>query len=270
MSTTLVRTQALGRAAARWGKAWWHIVNLGAMVATLVLSPSTWRQPWRGPIAAQVWRSSAPLLLGFALMITLVSLVVMRIVLVTALSYGLSQYALQMLVRVLVLELIPLTAALFVAVRVSLPAAVELARMREQDVLVAARRRGTDVLRLHILPRAVGSFFAVLLLAALSSVICLVLAYLVVHGFSPWGLERYTRTVGQVFSPTVTLIFSLKVMAMAMAVSIVPIGAALHDSGRVNDPAVKTLAGGLELQGLVRLFAAILLIEMASLVGNYV
>ncbi len=47
----------------------------------------------------------------------LISLVLTRIVVVTAISYGLSRYALEMVIRVLVLELIPLTAALFVAMR---------------------------------------------------------------------------------------------------------------------------------------------------------
>ena len=41
---------------------------------------------------------------------------------VTALSYGLSRYALEMVVRVLVLELIPLSAALFAALRSRMPA----------------------------------------------------------------------------------------------------------------------------------------------------
>lgn len=53
-------------------------------------------------------------------MSTLLSLVLIRVVVVTALSYGLSQYALQMVVRVLVLELIPLSAAMFVALRAGL------------------------------------------------------------------------------------------------------------------------------------------------------
>ena len=53
----------------------------------------------------------------FTALSALVSLVIIRIVLVTALSYGLSRFALEMVVRVLVLELIPLSAALFVALR---------------------------------------------------------------------------------------------------------------------------------------------------------
>ena len=73
---------------------------------------------------------------------TLISLVVIRIVLVTALSYGLSQYALEMVVRVLVLELIPLAAALFAALRCTMPLAAEMAALRTQRRLGRAGRAG--------------------------------------------------------------------------------------------------------------------------------
>lgn len=267
MTSLLATPQAVGRAALRWGLVWWRILHLGALLGAVASSRNTWRQPWRSAIAAQVWRGSGPLLPGFALLSALLSVVIMRIVLVTAQSYGLSQYALEMMVRVLVLELIPLTAALFVAMRVSLPAAMELAALRNSDRLAALRAQGVDVLREQILPRVAGSLFAVLLLAATSSVICLLLAYLLVHGFSPWGLERYTRLVGQIFHPSVTLIFSLKTAALAAAVALIPIGSALHD--RAQSDGVNSAAVSVELRSLVRLFAALLLIEAASLAGNY-
>ena len=73
---------------------------------------------------------TAPNLLWFCVLSALISLVIIRIVVVTALSYGLSGYALEMVVRVLVLELIPLTASLFVALRSTLPAGVEFAQRR--------------------------------------------------------------------------------------------------------------------------------------------
>lgn len=266
LDTALTRLPSLGRSAARALRSWWLIVHLGAMILVLALSSSSWRRPWRAAIARHVWFGSAPVLLGFGLISTVLSVVIMRIVLVTAQSYGLSQYALEMVVRVLVLELIPLTAALFVAMRVSLPSAVELAELRSADALASMRRDGVDVLRSEIVPRALGSLFAVLMLAAMSGVICLVLAYLLIHGLSPWGLERYTRLVGRVFSPAVTLIFVLKTMGMAAAVSLIPIGAALHDS---QDPRLGPTRGVFELKALVRMFFAILVIELASLVGNY-
>jgi len=63
---------------------------------------------------------------------------------VTALSYGLSRYALEMVIRVLVLELIPLTAALFVAMRCTIPNGSQLAHLRLTGRFEALRRQGSD------------------------------------------------------------------------------------------------------------------------------
>jgi phospholipid/cholesterol/gamma-HCH transport system permease protein len=256
-------TVPLSRVLARWWQGTWHIVHLGALVLVLALSPSSYARAWRGAIARHMVRASMPLVLWFSVVSALLSLVIIRIVLVTAQSYGLSQYALEMVVRVLVLELIPLIAALFVALRVTLPAASELSAMRQSGALEAMRRRGGDPLREVIFPRALAAMFAVFLLAALSSVVALVLAYWLAYGFSPWAFERYTRLVGHVFSPAVSVIFTLKTLFFALAVSIIPIGSGLHDHDYGRGVA------SVELQGLVRMFLAILAVEIVSLVGNY-
>jgi phospholipid/cholesterol/gamma-HCH transport system permease protein len=80
-----------------------------------------------------------PNLAWFGVLSALVSLVLIRIVVVTSQSYGLSRFALEMVVRVLVLELIPLCAAAFVALRTTLPAGLELAQRRH-----AAAANGGD------------------------------------------------------------------------------------------------------------------------------
>lgn len=250
-------------AARRWLATWWQIVHLGALVGALLLTPATYGRARRPLLARHVAAAALPLLGWFGVVSTLLSLVIARIVLVTAASYGLSQYALGMEVRVLVLELIPLTAALFVAVRVTVPAAARLAAQRRAGALEALRQRGGDVLRDEIVPRAAAALFCMALLAALSSVISLVLAYLLAHGFTPWGLAHFTRQVGQVFTPAVSLIFVLKTLGFGAAVAIIPLGSGLHDRSDDASPLP------LELQGLVRLFAAILLIEVLSLMGNY-
>ena len=70
-----------------------------------------------------------------------------------------------------------------------------------------------------------GNAFAVLTLAMVSSVLVLVLAYLNVYGLSPWGLDDYTRTVGRVFEPTVTIGFALKTVLFGFAVAVIPAAA---------------------------------------------
>lgn len=253
--------RALAQGLHERGRVGWRVLQLGALVVALALTPSTWRAPWRTPLAAQLVRAALPLLPWFTLLAAIVSLVIIRIVLVTALSYGLSAYALEMVVRVLVLELIPLTAAFAVALRVTVPMAAELARLRHDGRLAQRQAQGADTLRAEVAPRALAGVFCVLLLAAVSSLVALVLAYLLAHGFTPFALERYTRLVGQVFDPVVSLIFVLKTGALALAVSVVPIGSALH--ARDDD------LTGLELQGLVRMFVVVLAIEVAALAGNY-
>ena len=253
----------MGRAVLRWFGGWWRIIHLGALLLVLALSPSSYARANRAAMARHIYLGTAPIVLWFTLLSSLLGLILIRIVVVTAASYGLSQYALQMVVRVLVLELIPLTAAIFVALRVGLPDGRELARMRLRGELDALRQQGLDPLRHEVLPRVIAGAFAVMMLAAVAGVVTLVLAYLTVHGFTLGGLERYTRTVGQVFTPAVTLIFTIKTFLLALAVSLLPVASALYDlpRGRTRSSA--------ELQALVRLFLVMLLIEAASLVGNY-
>ena len=185
-----------------------------------------------------------------------------RIVVVTAQSYGLSVYALEMVIRVLVLELIPLTAALFVAMRCTMPAGVQLAGLRQRGHLDHWLRQGGDPLRMELLPRVAAGMFACITLAALSCVVALVMAYLGVYGFNLAGLAGYTRMFGHVFSPAVTLVFGLKTALSSLAVALIPMASAMHGT---EDG---TLAGS-ELDGLARMFAVLLLIEVASLIGNY-
>jgi phospholipid/cholesterol/gamma-HCH transport system permease protein len=245
-----------------WLLGWWHIIYFGAVIGVMALSPASYPVVQRRTIARHIVLDTAPVLVWFTLLSSLICMVIARIVVATALSYGLTQYAHEMLVRVLVIELIPLTAALFVAVRCTLPHGAEVAVLRQRGVLQAQRARGIDPLRHEVLPRAVAGMFSVALLAMLAGIVALVLAYLATYGFTTWALASYTRTVGRVFAPTMVVVFLLKTFMFALAVVLVPLGSALYDATRSRMSA--------EVRGLVRLFALLLLIEAASLVSNYV
>lgn len=251
------------RAARDMVVAWGRIGYLGAVVGVLLLSPSTYRGHALRPILRRMYRDTAPILLGFTLLAALICLVITRIVVVTALSYGLSRYALEMVVRVLVLELIPLTAALFVAMRCTIPSGQQLVRMRDAGRFEALRRHGADPVRVELLPRVLAGVYAGITLAALSCVVALVMAYLGVYGFNLAGLSPYTRMFGQVFTPAITLVFVLKTVLSSLAVALVPMTSALYA------PAPQVRQSDSELGGLARMFAVLLLIELASLMGNY-
>jgi phospholipid/cholesterol/gamma-HCH transport system permease protein len=247
-----------------WVLGWWQVTHFGAALLALALSPAAYARRHRPALARHLYLDTAPNLVWFTLLSAFISVVLIRIVVVTAQSYGLSAFAIQMVVRVLVLELLPTTAALFVALRCTIPRGAELAEMRRaaQPPLEDPARRSEALLD-EVLPRVVGGIFAVWLLVAMSGAVALVVAYLVVYGFATGGFGAYTRTVGQVFSPDVTLIFTLKTLFLSLAIGIVPMAWAW------SGPRTQASATARELQVLVRLFVVILLIEVVSLMGNY-
>jgi phospholipid/cholesterol/gamma-HCH transport system permease protein len=240
----------------RAATSWWHMVRLGAILLVIAGSPSTYSRANSATISRHIYTGTWQVLPWFTLLSTLVSLVLIRIVLVTALSYGLSQYALEMVVRVLVLELIPLSAAMFVALRAGLSfnAGMELPAVRKVD---------PGELRRDLVPQVIASVFSVLNLAMVSSVIVLVLAYVNVYGMSPWGLVDYTRTVGRVFDPEVSIGFALKTILFGLAVAVIPAAALLEPR-----PAAFDLSSMVQ-PGAIRLLFVLVLIEAASLAVKY-
>src|SRR5471030_2894453 len=248
----------LHRSAMAWLGTWWRLLHFAVLIVATALTPASYGGTHRPALARRIVIAAAPNLLWFTVLSALVSLVLIRIVVVTALSYGLSRFALEMVVRVLVLELIPLTAAAFVALRTTLPAGLEFSQSRNN-----AANTSEDELHQEFFPRVAAGVFAVWMLAAVSCVMTLILAYLSLYGFTPWALPGYTRVVGQVFNPAVALILALKIVFFSFAVGLIPMASSYYFGASYR---AKVTHG---LYDMVRLFAVMLLIEIASLMGNY-
>jgi len=264
-SLLYVKPRHWGGHAARWLASWWRMLHLGAVALVMALSPSTWHRANRLAAARHIYASTWQVLPWFTLLAALVSVVVIRIVLVTAQSYGLSRYALEMMVRVLVLELIPLSAALFAALRAGMAFDASAMGLARSGVDIGAAA-GEALLRLRrdLVPQLLANAFSVLSLAMTTSVIVLVLAYLNVYGLSPWGLNDYARTVGRVFDPTVTIGFVFKTVLFGLAVAVIPSAAILELLRRPRRQVSSVQPGAL------RLLFVLLLIEASSLAVKYI
>ncbi|WP_229483142.1 MlaE family ABC transporter permease [Massilia horti] len=259
-----IRPRLLAARLLRYLHSWWYTLHLGAVALVMAFSPSTYNRENRLATSRYIYASTWQVLPWFTVLSALVSLVIIRIVLVTARSYGLSFYALEMVVRVLVLELIPLSAAMFAALRAGMAfdaAAIGLAR--EGLPQPAASSEALRRLRRDLVPQVIANAFAVLSLAMISSTIVLVLAYLNIYGLSPWGLTEYTRTVGRVFDPVVTISFVLKTVLFGLAVAVIPT-AAILELARYPARRASTVQ-----PGALRLLFVLLLIEASSLAIKY-
>jgi phospholipid/cholesterol/gamma-HCH transport system permease protein len=263
MTTVYRSARRTSLAPVRWLAAWARITFFGAVMLVRAMSPSSYGPETRYNLARHMYLDTAPILWWFTVMIALFTMIITRIVIITADNYGLSQYALEMVIRVLVIELIPLTAALFVALRCTIPSGAALVEMRRIGHFRTLRRRKLDPIAVEVLPRMLAGVFSCITLAALSCLVAGVLAYLAMYGFHLAGEQNYTRIVGRVFHPGFMMIFVLKTVFFALAVSIIPMASGLNN---VDSDGSREAAA---LQGLVRMFGVLLMLEAVSLVGNY-
>ena len=81
--------------------------------------------------------------------------------------------------------------------------------------------------------------------------------------FTVGGFASFTRVVGRVFDPSVSLLFALKTLFFGLAVGLMPVATVLVDRAPERPRA------SVQLQSVVRLLLLVVLIEAVSLVGNY-
>ena len=254
----------LGRALLGWLLSWWRVFHFGAKALVMAASPSAYDRATSNLIARQIYFTAWQILPGFILVCGLLSYMMIRIVVLAAGSYGLAEYALNIVVRVLVLELIPMFVALFVALRSGAAINTEVVLMHIRGDLDALQRAGADPMRHELVPRVVGSAVSVIALTVIGGSIALVLAYVAMYGFSAGGAEFYAQAVGQTFDLVITLGLGLKALFFGLAVAVIPITASL------DAPREMRFAPIAVLNGMVRLFLSLALIQGASLAIKYI
>lgn len=228
---------------AGWLAGQYRYLGFAALLLIASFSPRIHDQATRRRSASVLCCAAWQTLPGYLLACVLLSAILTRIVAVSADSYGLSHLALEAVLRVFVVELLPLASTLFVAMRAVPMAMLHLAALPGQP---GAGLRDA-------LPYAVGNAAAVVILAIVGGIVSLLVAYPVVHGFNQWGLPAYTRLIGQVFDPILAIAFSAKILFFGIAVGIAPATVVL-------DPR-KYDTGQREMRLMVRLLLILVLIE---------
>lgn len=246
-------------------RSWRRILGFAGIAVAAAASPSTYNEATRAVALRQIYFTALQILPGYLLFAALFSLVLIEIVVETAGQYGLAEFSLELVLRVLVLELIPLLTALFVALRSGAAIGTEVALMRVSGELQDMELAGESPLHRELVPRVAGAAVSVASLTTLSCAIAVSLAYVAMYGFSDWGVPEFTRIVGHVFDGPVLAGFALKCLLFGLAVALIPIATGLEaERGRLKSAPVAVLGG------LVKLFFVLGLIEVLSLSVKYV
>lgn len=237
---------------ARWLVREWRVLRFGALTLVAVLSPGMWDKTTRRDAAQCLCVAAWQAMPGYLLLTVLVTATLTRVIEVTAASYGLSHLALEAVVRVFVMELLPLATALSIATRSGLDAVVALAPLRTKQASVFQ----SESMR-RIVALSAGNGLAMIALFVISGAVALAVAYLTAHGPSHWALPGFTRMIGQVFDPVTASVLAVKVALFALAVAMAP-ATVIVDTPRRN------VSIG-EMRVMARMLLMILCVEAASL-----
>lgn len=255
-----------GKDVSDWLNPWLNAMRFAFTAFVGVFSPSSYNKAMRRVVQKQIYFTAWQILPGFALFTALFSFLIIEIVVITARKYNLYEYALELIVRLLVLEIQPLMTAMFIALRTGAAINTEVALMKIQNELYALQCMGIDPVRLELLPRVVGGTVSVMVLTAVNTVIALWLTHLLIVDFHPWDLNSgdFTRIVGKVLDWQAMAVLWLKALAFGFAVTVIPISEGLSTEQKLYKAPVSVL------RGMVRLFFTLMLIEAVALAVVYV
>ena len=246
-------------------RSWRRVLRFAGIATVAAVSPSTYNLQARAVAVRQIYYTAWQILPGYAALTALLGLLLIEVVMVSARRYGVTQYSLELVLRVLVLELVPLATALFVALRSGAAIGAEIGLMSVRGELDDREEAAASPLHAELVPRIAGAALAKAALTTLGCLITTWLAYVVFYGFASAGLPEFTRIVGDVFDGVELIAFGLKCLLFGLAVAIVPAATALE-----AEPGVLKSLPAVVLGGLLKLFAVIVAVEAATLVVKYV
>jgi phospholipid/cholesterol/gamma-HCH transport system permease protein len=248
--------------------AWWNSIYsvlsfLGEAFATLAM-PATWNRATLDTIIKQIYFTAVQILHVYLIYVVVISWVIISITLSTARNVGLFDAATEMIIRVLVLELLPFLTALLIALRSGSAINTEVALMKVNNELDALAHCKVEPMRFEFLPRIAGGVASVLGLTIMGGVLTLLLAYLAIYGLSASGLYPFATTIASVFNMKVLLGLTVKCGFFGLAVTALPIAAGLETPKKPFMVPVSVL------RGMMRVFLALVLIEVLSLALKYI
>jgi len=264
MNAIAASIESLGAKLTGWFTVGYGLFALLGRALVLVMHRGTWNMATFDVVVKQVYFTSVQILHVFLAYVLVISWLLVSIILTTARDFGLSEFAAEMTIRVLVLELLPFLTALFIALRSGSAINTEVALMRVNSELDALDHCKVPPMQFEFMPRLLGGVVSVVALSGLAGLVALLVAYLSIYGVSHAGFEPFTLTMAKIFDFRIVAGLLLKCGLFGLAVTLIPVVAGLETPKKFFMVPVSVL------RGMMRVFFAIIAIEVVSLALKYI
>lgn len=236
----------------------------GYRLFAAALNPRTYNSATRWILVKQIYFTAVqplPVFLAYSLII---SWVMISIIVSTARNFGLSAYVPGLIVNILVLELLPFLSVLFVALRSSAAINTEVALMHTNNELAAFEHAKIDPIQYEFMPRVVGGVLSVMALTMLSGLATLSVAFFQMYGATQDNVPLFSRQIDLLMTLPLLLGLTLKSVLFGLSVTLIPLKTGLEIPKRLFMVPIAVL------KGMMRVFFAIIIIEVTSLAITFI
>lgn len=211
----------------------------------------------------QIYYTSVEILPLFIAVSVLLGTLIMGILFKTMKDVGLDQYLGNILVGFAVTEVSPFVTVLLLALRSSSAINTEIAVMKVNKEIDTLKAFQIDEDCYLFLPRILNGMVSLVLLNGLFSIILITSGFLFSQLIFGMGLNTYSRLLANSIHLSDSIILTVKCMTFGFFITLIPILSGLRTSYDLTSIPVSVL------HGMIRVFIAIIIIEVLSLVARF-
>lgn len=224
-----------------------------------MLLPSSYNPAMRMVLTKQIYFTSVGILPLFIIMAIFFGSIIIGIVIVLATEYNLEGSIGSIIIGFVMDEFAPFFTALLISLRSGTAINTEIAVMNVNKELNTLREYKIDLINYLFLPRIISGMISVTSLSIIFAIIMLSSGYIVTLFYMNMDLQTYTNLLLGAVEVKDVVILVLKGLAFGFVITLIPIYSGLKATSSYTAIPISVL------NGMVKLFIAIFLIEVLSL-----
>lgn len=224
-----------------------------------IATPSSYDRATRKVLIRQVYFTSVQILPFFLTLCFVFGSIIIGAAMGMVKQMGLFDLLGEMVFGLIITEIAPLITVILISLRSSSAMNTEIAVMNVNNELATLKAFGIDEKRYLAMPRIINAVVSIVMLSYLFAFISILSGSFFSFLFFGTGFELYINMLAKSISLGDIAILLFKSVAFGLAVSIIPIYSGLLASKQMTGIPISVL------KGMVRIFNAIIFIEVASL-----
>lgn len=255
--------ELIGKSVISNTKSFMEIFLFAFTIFQALLSPKTYNRAVYEVVIRQIYFTAIqviPLFLATSFFFGAVSVGALS---KTLASIGLVNQMGTVIIGIFVLELAPLATVLLIALRSGSAINTEIAVMKVNHEIQALEAFGISPLHYLYVPRAIAGIISIVFLSSLFAIVTTVLGILFIKLFGGVPSEVYLRLLVEALSVTDVIIFFTKTATFGIFIVSIAILFGLKAQNQFTIPIAV-------LGGMVKVFVAIVIIEVLSLILRFI